>query len=202
MASAKATIDIDVPPDDVWQLIGGFGSLPEWLPYISHSELTDGGRVRHINNPHGQSIIERLEKYSRLGRTYSYSILQSPFPVTDYLATIIVTPRVAGEGSRVEWSGTFNPNGVSDDEAHSVFQGIFSDGLKALASRYANKKLQSEELVNRGFTRQAMNAIYSSKGAMDSLTSGLAFELSGKTVARTPSVRGILGRMAHRTCSQ
>jgi len=140
MASAKAMIDLNVPPDEVWQLIGGFGSLPDWLPYIPQSKVTDGGRVRYLDTPDGQAIVERLEKYDLAGRTYSYSILQAPFPVTGYLATITVTPINNGEGSRVEWAGTFTPKGVSDDEAHNLFQGIFTDGLKALASRYASKK--------------------------------------------------------------
>jgi ribosome-associated toxin RatA of RatAB toxin-antitoxin module len=39
MAQASATIDIPASPDEVWQLIGGFGSLPDWLPYIPKSEL-------------------------------------------------------------------------------------------------------------------------------------------------------------------
>ena len=37
MARASAAIDIPAPPDRVWQLIGGFGSLPDWLPYIARS---------------------------------------------------------------------------------------------------------------------------------------------------------------------
>ena len=156
MASAQATIDLDVPPDDVWKLIGGFGSLPDWIPYISRSELTDGGRVRHLDNSDGQTIVERLEKYDSSARTYSYSILQSPFPVADYLATITVTSINAGEGSLVEWSGTFTPNGVSDDEVHSLFQGIFSDGLKALwPFGMPARNSDREELVSPGFTRPA-----------------------------------------------
>jgi hypothetical protein len=140
MASAKATIDLNVSADEVWQLIGGFGSLPDWLPYIPQSKLTDGGRVRHIGTPDGQTIVERLEKYDFSARTYSYSILQAPFPVTGYLATITVTLSNGGKGSHVEWAGTFTPEGVTDEEVQNLFQGIFADGLKALADRYAKKK--------------------------------------------------------------
>ena len=39
MAQASAAIAIPAPPDQVWQLIGGFGSLPDWLPNIARSEL-------------------------------------------------------------------------------------------------------------------------------------------------------------------
>lgn len=32
MATASAFIDIPATADQVWQLIGGFNSLPDWLP--------------------------------------------------------------------------------------------------------------------------------------------------------------------------
>jgi ribosome-associated toxin RatA of RatAB toxin-antitoxin module len=41
MAQANASIRIPVSPDKVWQLIGGFDSLPDWLPYIPSSELRE-----------------------------------------------------------------------------------------------------------------------------------------------------------------
>jgi hypothetical protein len=45
MASAAAAIDIPATPNTVWQLIGGFGSLPDWLPYIPSSELGEGAAL-------------------------------------------------------------------------------------------------------------------------------------------------------------
>lgn len=69
------------PPDRVWQLIGGFDSLlPDWLPYIPASDLSDGGRVRNLKNEDGSVIVERLEGFDNKGRTYSYSILRAPSP--------------------------------------------------------------------------------------------------------------------------
>ena len=118
-------------------MIGGFDSLPNWLPYIPKSELSDGGRVRRLANPNGEVIVERLEAFDDGGRSYSYSILQAPFPVAGYLSTLRVLAN--GRGSRVEWSGKFTPKGVSEAEASRLFQGIFEDGLKALADRFAGK---------------------------------------------------------------
>jgi len=136
MASAKATIDLPIPPDKVWNLIGGFGSLPEWLPFIRKSDLTRGGRLRHLQDPEGHPIVEQLERYDNAARTYSYSIVESPFPVVNYLATITVSLAEVGRGAHVEWAGTFTSNGASDAEVHTLFQGIFSDGLKALSEHY------------------------------------------------------------------
>ena len=81
MAQASACIDVAVSADIVWQLIGGFNSLPDWLPYIPKSETTEGGRVRHLANPSGETIVERLEKFDNAARSYSYSIIQAPFPI-------------------------------------------------------------------------------------------------------------------------
>jgi carbon monoxide dehydrogenase subunit G len=135
MASTKVHIDLSAAPDDVWQLIGGFGSLPDWMPGVTQSELADGGRIRHLHDTHGHAFVEQLETYDHAARSYSYSILQSPVSVTGYLATITVTP--ASDGcAHVEWSATFNPGGITKDEAESIFSGIFTSGLTALATRF------------------------------------------------------------------
>jgi hypothetical protein len=145
MAQASAKIDIAASPDQVWQLIDGFGSLPDWLPLFPKSELSEGGRVRRLANPGGDTLVERLEAFDNAARSYSYSILQAPLPVTDYLSTLRVQETDGGKGSRVEWSGQFTPNGVSDREASRLVQGIYQDGLEALANRFAPKKAERKK---------------------------------------------------------
>jgi D-threo-aldose 1-dehydrogenase len=136
LVEASASIDVSASADQVWRLIGGFGSLPDWLPYISKSELSAGGRVRHLANLRGDSIVERLEAFDDAARSYSYSILQAPFPVSDYLSTLRVQQAADGNRSRVQWSGKFIPKGVSAAEASLLFRRIFEDGLKALAIKF------------------------------------------------------------------
>ncbi|WP_405924376.1 SRPBCC family protein [Streptomyces sp. NBC_00035] len=132
MATTTASIDVPASPDRTWQLIGGFDSLPDWLPYIPTSELSEGGRVRSLQDENGGVIIERLEAFDNTARTYTYSILQAPFPVTGYLSTLTVHTVPGQDTARVEWSGTFTPTGVSDEEAIALFHGIYADGLTAL----------------------------------------------------------------------
>jgi hypothetical protein len=136
MAQVSASIDLNASTDAVSRLIGGFDSLPDWLPYIPLGETTDGGRVRHLATPNGETIVERLEKFDQAARSYSYSNLRAPFPVTGYRATIRVEARTGDSGCRGAWSATFTPSGVSDGEASALFQGIFEDGLKALAAQF------------------------------------------------------------------
>jgi len=139
MAQASATITLPVAADRIWQLIGGFDSLPDWLPYIPQSEVSEGGRVRHLANPDGDTIIERLEAFDNRERSYTYSILQAPFPVTNYLSTLRVVSIDGDRSSRVEWSGEFTPAGVSDEDASRLFEGIYRDGLKALEATLTSK---------------------------------------------------------------
>ena len=134
MATASAFIDIPATADQVWQLIGGFDSLPDWLPFIPKSELSEGGRVRSLQTADGAVVVERLEAFDNAGKTYSYSILQAPFPATDYLATISVEAQ--GQGARVTWSGRFTPVGVSNKEVEDLFAGIYQGGLEALRANY------------------------------------------------------------------
>ncbi|MFC9775060.1 SRPBCC family protein [Paenibacillus chitinolyticus] len=131
MAQTTTSIKIPASPDQVWQLIGGFDSLPDWLPYIPSSKVTEGGRVRHLANPDGDAIVERLEVFNDKERYYTYSIMKAPFPVTNYLSTIHVKEDADGK-SLVEWSGSFTPVDVSDQEAIDLFHGIYKDGLEAL----------------------------------------------------------------------
>lgn len=56
MGKASAAIDIPAPPNEVWQLIGGFNSLPDWLSYIPKSELSEDGRVRQVADLKGETI--------------------------------------------------------------------------------------------------------------------------------------------------
>lgn len=135
MAQASAHIAIPATADSVWRLIGGFNSLPDWLPYIPKSELSEGGRVRTLANPAGDAIVERLLAFDEATRSYSYAILAAPFPVSGYRSTLRVLDGANGT-ARVEWSGEFTPQGVSDEEASRLFHGIYEDGLKALAAGF------------------------------------------------------------------
>lgn len=133
MATTTASVDVPRSADEVWQLIGGFDALPDWLPYIPTSELGEGGRVRRLTNGDGDVIVERLKTFDDDKRTYSYAIERAPFPVTDYLSTLTVhTVEGAPDTARVEWSGTFTPAGVGEAEAEALFHGIYTDGLAAL----------------------------------------------------------------------
>ncbi|MEV7569245.1 SRPBCC family protein [Streptomyces tanashiensis] len=133
MASTSVSRVVPASPQKVWDLIGGFGSLPDWLPYIPESTPLEGGRVRRLKNPDGQVIIERLVSFNEAERQYSYAILQAPFPVDGYVSTLRVH-KVPGHDdlAEVQWSGRFTPDHTTEDEAVDLFTGIYREGLDAL----------------------------------------------------------------------
>jgi hypothetical protein len=135
MASVIEKIALPVSPDQVWKLIGGFGSLPDWLPFVSSLELHDGGRVRRFSTVEGAQFSERLTRFDQAKRSYTYELVEAPIPVGAYLSTLGVTQSDAGSGSVVEWSGEFKPVGATEAEAVSVVSGIYRTGLKALAQQ-------------------------------------------------------------------
>ncbi|MEQ3410504.1 SRPBCC family protein [Klebsiella aerogenes] len=137
MATTTVSIEIPATVDQVWQLMGGFDSLPDWLPFIPKSVVSEGGRVRTLTTSDGGTVIERLEAFDNRQRSYSYSIIQAPFPVVDYLSTIAVLATADSNITRVEWSGSFTPVNVSDADAEALFSGIYRDGLQALKNNFS-----------------------------------------------------------------
>ncbi|MFE7466066.1 SRPBCC family protein [Streptomyces sp. NPDC057499] len=136
MASTTISRTVPASPDKVWALIGGFHALPDWLPYVPQSTVLDGGRVRRLEDPEnagGIVIVERLVSFNDAERQLSYVIVESPFPVDDYIATLRVHS-VPGRDdvAEVQWSGRFNPLNATEEEAIDVFNKIYSDGLEAL----------------------------------------------------------------------
>ena len=82
MAKVSMSTPLGVSADQVWQLIGGFNTLPDWHPAVEKSELEEAGQVRRLSLAGGGEIVERLEKVSDNERVYTYTIESGPLPVS------------------------------------------------------------------------------------------------------------------------
>ena len=134
MAHASASIDIAGPPGQVWQLIGGFNSLPNWLPYIPKRAKAAAFGTSRI--PTGKRSSSGLRGGTQLQLFYS----SGSVPRHGLSVRAVRPSNGWRQGSRVKWSGQFTPKGVSDQEASRLFQSIYEDGLKALAAGFASKR--------------------------------------------------------------
>lgn len=133
MGAVSANRVIPATPDQVWEVLGGFNGLADWLPLIAESVAEAGGRVRRLTTGDGAVITERMEHFSDKQREYSYSFVESPFAVDGYYATIRVHD-VPGDpnSAEVHWSGRWHETGMSESEATELFTGIYEGGLEAL----------------------------------------------------------------------
>ncbi len=122
MADVKLSVPFPVAASEIWSRIGSFNALPDWHPAVERSELEDGGTIRRLHLVGGGEIVEKLEA-SEDGKSYTYSIVESPLPVMNYTSTLRVTEGADGK-AEVEWSSNFDPVG-SPEEAAEVIQGIY-----------------------------------------------------------------------------
>jgi hypothetical protein len=129
----EATIDAE--PAKVWAEIGSFCSISAWHPAIAKCEeiKTSDATMRHLTTGDGGMFEERLLAHDDKAMSYSYAILKSPLPVSDYQSTISVAEKDGK--SQVVWKSSFEPKGVSAAEAEKVVGGIYEAGLDALKSK-------------------------------------------------------------------
>lgn len=135
MLEVKRETQVAAAPADVWAVIGDFGGLAEWHPAASacSAETVHGEIHRTIVVGDGARLVEKLENLDDAAHTYSYSILEGPLPVDDYLSTLSV--EADGTGSMIRWTGRFVAKGAPDDQAKDVIGGIYDMGLAALKKR-------------------------------------------------------------------
>jgi hypothetical protein len=125
----KRSVDVSAAPDATWKAIGDFCGIGNWHPAIAKCEISnrDGATFRTLMLKGGGEIIEKKTAWDDVGRSYSYSIEESPLPVANYGATISVAPD--GPGSAIVWTAHFDAKGATDAKAAEVIGGIFDAGL-------------------------------------------------------------------------
>ena len=132
MTEVKVSETIAAPAAKVWELLGDFGGVAKWGGGMLQSCSVEGsgvGAVRTIGLPGGLSIQERCEGYDAVGRALTYSIVgKSPIPIRTYLSTCRVV-ETGPSTCRVDWNGTFEPDGVSAEQAQGLVRGIYTGGI-------------------------------------------------------------------------
>src|ERR1700724_662513 len=89
--------------DRVWPRVRHFNGMPNWHPAIAESRTEGGepsakiGCVRDFRLRNGDRIREKLLGLSDFDPFCTYSILESPMGVENYVATLRLTPGTDGE---------------------------------------------------------------------------------------------------------
>lgn len=146
MATSYASRVLSAGADQVWDYVRDFNNTPEWLPISSESDIEDGKRsdqvgcVRRVVLGNGAVVRERLVAMHDGQRWAQYDLLDSPFPVRSYRATLHVHPVTANGSTFIEWTGTFD----CDATDTATYEALFSDdvyeaGLAELEKRFAGE---------------------------------------------------------------
>ena len=141
MAKVSMQTIIHASADEVWNTIGDFNGLPKFVTAITKSAVEGSGvgAVRNLKLQDSDApILERLERLDDKARTLSYSIIKSPLPLADYIATMEV--RSLDEKScELTWWSTFEPRGIPEAEAFKIVEGIYSMGFDGLKKIYGGE---------------------------------------------------------------
>ena len=146
MIKVYASSVIDAPADAVWARIRDFNGLPAWTPFVAESRIEAGqpsdriGCVRNFRLKDGGVIREQLLTLSDYDYQCSYSILESPMGVSDYVATLKLTPVTDGARTFAEWSAEFDcAEGRERELTEHIGQGVFQGGFDALKRHFARR---------------------------------------------------------------
>jgi hypothetical protein len=138
---------IDASADNVWSRVRDFNGLPQWHPSIADSRIENSepsdrvGCIRHFHTRDGGTIRERLLALSDYEYTCSYSILESPMGVDNYVATLKLTPITDGSRTFAEWSAEFDCAEERERELTELIgQGVFQVGFDALKRHHGLRR--------------------------------------------------------------
>lgn len=136
---------IGAPADRIWAVLRDFNALPDWHPAIAESRIEGGqpsdqvGCVRAFRLKDGGFIREKLLALSDFDFSCTYSILESPMGVENYVATLKLTPITDGNRTFAEWSAEFDcAPGREGELAELVGNGVFQGGFNALKERFGS----------------------------------------------------------------
>lgn len=143
MAKSVASAVIPAPPERVWEAVRDFNGLPAWHPAVTASELDDGksgdqvGSVRRLTLGDGGLVVERLMSIDDAAQTVTYDILEAPFAVRRYRASIQVRPVTDTGQSFVEWTAHYDAEAADEEELDKTLaEGVFATGLGGLRSHF------------------------------------------------------------------
>lgn len=143
MARVYVSTVIGASAAKVWDRVRDFNALPRWHPRIRDSRIEDAlpsdkvGCIRNFNLQNGDNIREKLLGLSDYDMFCTYAILESPMPLTDYVATLRLTPVTDGERCFAEWSAEFSCAPEAEDDLVSGIGGnVFQGGFDALKRHF------------------------------------------------------------------
>ena len=143
MPRSYASTVVASDPDTVWGYLRDFNGAPDFVEAIASSEILDGraadqvGARRKLVLGDGSPVLEELVTLSDPERSYTYHLLEGPFPFTGYSSTLRVTPVSMDGASFVEWFSSYDCEAADAQAMDDLLAGsLYASGLTALKARF------------------------------------------------------------------
>jgi uncharacterized protein YndB with AHSA1/START domain len=142
MAKIRVSGVIPAPIERVWEYIRDFNGLPKWFPGVTDSHIEAGaalnqaGCVRNFGLEGGPRIREQLIELSDKNRTCSYKMIESPLPITNYVATVQLTAH--GKDTKIEISSQFDVLPAHEEEIVGMLTGTYQGAFDLLKKYFAS----------------------------------------------------------------
>jgi Polyketide cyclase / dehydrase and lipid transport len=143
MAKVYVSSVIAAPAAEVWRLVRNFNGLADWTPLVAESRIEQNapadqvGCIRNFRLKDGGIFRERLLALSDYDLSCTYSIIESPMGVENYIATLSLTPVTDGNRTFAEWQVEFDcPPEREKELVDQIGTGVFQAAFDALKQRY------------------------------------------------------------------
>ena len=132
MTQASCKITIHASTDAIWQVIGDFGTAGQYLFRIVNCTVEGEGvgAQRTLTSTDGSIIVECLESLDQAAHRLSYTLLTDT-PFRNCL-TVMIVRDLGPYQSELEWSSTFEADGLPVDEAREMLEGALVVNCLAL----------------------------------------------------------------------
>ena len=147
MAKVYCSTVIAAPASAVWALVRDFNALPQWTGFVADSRIEHNraadqiGCIRNFTLKDGGRIRERLLALSDYDMSCTYTILDSPMGVENYVATLRLIPVTDGDQTFAEWSAEFDAAPEREDQlVANIGRNVFAAALAALQRRFAGAR--------------------------------------------------------------
>jgi Polyketide cyclase / dehydrase and lipid transport len=138
MAKAYYSTVFEQPATQVWEIVRDFNNYPVWVGGAGESRIEDGrsgdavAAVRRVLYQE-RHIRQRLLALSDVERAQTYEFCgAASLPVTDFQATLRISPIVDGDRAFVEWWATFDCDAARRDELTGILRTSFGKWLESL----------------------------------------------------------------------
>lgn len=132
------SVILDAPINKVWGAVRRFDGVAKWNPGVTAAVMESGsateiGSIRKLNIVDGSVFRETLLAHSDIEYFYTYDILESPLPCSNYVSTHRFIEITDGDRTLGIWEGEFNCNQADSEQLETVVgDGIYLAAQQAL----------------------------------------------------------------------